>query len=304
MDIRGIKYFISAAEYLNFTRAARECFITQTAMSQHIANMEKELGFQLFLRNNRNVELTPAGRDFYEQMKLVIHGYDNAVRHSQNLSAGGEGSVVIAMPSCIEGLTFMSRLRYFKSHYPTIHLTVVIVSPRYMVERLKRGECDIAISWPHDMSAADELTVQNIAEFKSLVVCATDHPLSGLKSVTPEQLAHERMAMVDLQGMPAAYRSMTRDWKNLGLMPPDTMSFQQINRIEELLFTVNIDSTVMALVPEFVRKNSTGNMTFLELDMPNPPLFNLGAGYLTNNPNPALHTALDVLRDNRIPLDY
>ena len=304
MDIRGIKYFISAAECLNFTRAARECFITQTAMSQHIANMEKELGFQLFLRNNRNVELTPAGRDFYEQMKLVIHGYDNAVRHSQNLSAGGEGSVVIAMPSCIEGLTFMSRLRYFKSHYPTIHLTVVIVSPRYMVERLKRGECDIAVSWPHDMAADAELTVQNIAEFKSLVVCAKDHPLATLKSVTPEQLAHERIAMVDLQGMPAAYRSMTRDWKNLGLMPPDTMSFRQINRIEELLFTVNIDSTVMALVPEFVRKNSTGNMTFLELDMPNPPLFNLGAGYLTNNPNPALRTALDVLRDSRIPMDY
>ena len=69
MDIRGIKYFISAAECLNFTRAARECFITQTAMSQHIANMEKELGFQLFRRNNRNVELTPAGRDFYEQKR-------------------------------------------------------------------------------------------------------------------------------------------------------------------------------------------------------------------------------------------
>mgnify|MGYP003378439773 CR=1 FL=1 len=47
MDIRGLKYFISAAECLNFTRAAKECFITQTAMSQHIANMEKELGFQL-----------------------------------------------------------------------------------------------------------------------------------------------------------------------------------------------------------------------------------------------------------------
>lgn len=64
MDIRGLKYFISAAECLNFTRAAKECFITQTAMSQHIANMEKELGFQLFRRNNRNVELTTAGRDF------------------------------------------------------------------------------------------------------------------------------------------------------------------------------------------------------------------------------------------------
>ena len=67
---------------------------------------------------------------------------------------------------------------------------------------------------------------------------------------------------------------------------------------------MNMDSAVMALVPEFVRKNATGNMAFLHLNMPNPPMFTLGAGYLTSNPNPALHTALDVLHDSRIPLDY
>ena len=166
MDIRGLKYFISAAECLNFTRAAKECFITQTAMSQHIANMEKELGFQLFRRNNRNVELTTAGRDFYEQMKAVVHSYDNAVRHSQNLSSGGEGSVVVAVPSCIEGLIFMSRLRYFKTHYPTIKLTVNLISPRYMVDRLRRGECDIAICWPYDMMEAEELKVHSPGAFK------------------------------------------------------------------------------------------------------------------------------------------
>lgn len=304
MDIRGIKYFISAAECLNFTRAARECFITQTAMSQHIANMEKELGFQLFRRNNRNVELTPAGQDFYKQMKLVVHGYDNAVRHSQTLSAGGEGSIVIAMPSCIEGLTFMSRLRYFKNHYPSIHLTTMIVSPKYMVERLKRGECDIAVSWPYDMAGTEDLTVQNIAEFKSILVCAGDHPLAKNRSVTPEQLNREQVVMVDLQSMPNTYRNMNRDWKNLNLLPPEAITFRQINRLEELLFAVNIDSNVVALVPEFVRNNATGKMAFLELNMPNPPMFLMGAGYLTNNPNPALHTALDVLRDSRIPLDY
>ena len=61
---------------------------------------------------------------------------------------------------------------------------------------------------------------------------------------------------------------------------------------------------MVALVPEFVQKNATGNMSFLELDMPVPPMFVLAAGYLTSNLNPALHLALDVLRDSRIPLDY
>ena len=303
MDIRSIKYFICAAECLNFTKAAKECFITQTAMSQNIASMERELGFQLFLRNNRNVELTPAGRDFYEQMKLAMHSYDNAVRHSQNLSNGGAGSVTVAVSSCVEGLVFMSRLRYFKKHYPNIKLTVTIVSPRYMVERLRRGECDLAVSWPYDMREAEGVTVHNLAEFKCNLICSGEHPLASAKIVSPDQLANERFAMVDLRGMPATQRMMYKDWKRLGLVPPVEPSFDHVNRMEELLFAVTIDN-IIALVPEFVRGNSTGDIRFLELDMPNPPMFLMGAGYLADNPNPALRTALNVLLDNRIPLNY
>ncbi|MDR2771118.1 MAG: LysR family transcriptional regulator, partial [Clostridiales Family XIII bacterium] len=51
MDIKGLQYFIAAAERLNFTTAAKECYITQTAMSLHISKMEDELGFKLFNRN-------------------------------------------------------------------------------------------------------------------------------------------------------------------------------------------------------------------------------------------------------------
>ncbi len=61
MDLNGIEYFVKAAETLNFTRAANECQITQTAMSQHISNMEGSLGFRLFDRTTRKVALTPAG---------------------------------------------------------------------------------------------------------------------------------------------------------------------------------------------------------------------------------------------------
>ena len=50
MEIRQLRYFISAATHLNFTRAARECFIVQTAMTQQIANLENEIGVRLFER--------------------------------------------------------------------------------------------------------------------------------------------------------------------------------------------------------------------------------------------------------------
>lgn len=62
MDMKSLNYFVHAAETLNFTKAAKECYISQTAISLSIAKMEEELGFMLFDRNNRSIRLTPAGR--------------------------------------------------------------------------------------------------------------------------------------------------------------------------------------------------------------------------------------------------
>lgn len=303
MDIRGLRYFISAAECLNFTRAAKECFITQTAMSQNIANMESELGFQLFYRNNRNVELTAAGRDFYEQVKILIHNYDNSVKRSQNLANGGIGNVTIAVASCIEALVFLPRFRYFKKHFPKITLTICVCTPYEMHEKLRRGACDIAVTWPHDMLDQEGITVQNLTEFKSSVACSTDHPLAGNKCITPEQLSAERLAMIDLHGMPSTYRAMCSDWKKLNIAPPSTLSFDRINSLEELLLVLELDN-VIAVVPEYVKDNTRANLSFLDLKMKHPPMFTVSACYLTDNPNPALQTAVDVLRDNRIPLNY
>ena len=304
LDIRGLKYFISAAECLNFTRAAKECFITQTAMSQHIANMEKELGFQLFIRNNRNVELTVAGKDFYEQVKNIVHSYDHAVRHSQNLSTGSEGSISVIISSSIDGLAFMPRFRYFKAHHPTISLTVRISAPRYMVDQLKRGEADIAICWPEEMQQNDDIFVQNLAEFKGCLVCRSDHPLASCRSITPEKLQDAQFSIVDLAGMPNTYRAHCRDWKRLGLpIPSEAPVFDKVNRVEEILFSV-IMNNYLAILPEYVKNNSTGDLAFLPLELSSPLMFTVSSGSMINNPNPALPIVLDVLRDGRIPMNY
>ena len=79
MDIRCLKYFVSVAKHMNFTKAAQECFISQTAMSQHISRMEEELGFKLFYRNNRRVELTPGGKVFLEEATNLLRKFDYAV---------------------------------------------------------------------------------------------------------------------------------------------------------------------------------------------------------------------------------
>ena len=83
MNLSKISYFLKAAEYSNFTKAAAECYIAQTTMSKYIAELESELGFSLFQRNHKNVVLTREGRTFYEGVKSIYKDYQDLVSEIQ-----------------------------------------------------------------------------------------------------------------------------------------------------------------------------------------------------------------------------
>lgn len=75
MDINRIHYFFQAAELKNFTKAAENCNIAQTAISKYISVLEDKLGTKLFAREGRNVSLTPEGELFYSGMKKIEQQY-------------------------------------------------------------------------------------------------------------------------------------------------------------------------------------------------------------------------------------
>ncbi|MBP2652413.1 MAG: transcriptional regulator AlsR family, partial [Firmicutes bacterium] len=71
MELRQLKYFLSVAKNLNFTRSAAELFITQPTLSQQIAELEKEIGVQLFVRSTRKIKLTHAGTTLLGEAKIL-----------------------------------------------------------------------------------------------------------------------------------------------------------------------------------------------------------------------------------------
>ena len=87
MNLYSMEYFIAVAENLSFTKAADKVHISQTTMSFQIAAMEKELGFQLFKRNKRSVQLTPAGNSFYYSARHIVDSYKEAVQKAQKLAS-------------------------------------------------------------------------------------------------------------------------------------------------------------------------------------------------------------------------
>ena len=81
--LRHIRYFIAVAEDEHFRRAAIRLGVAQPALSRAIQHLEAQLGFDLFYRANRQVSLTPAGRDFLESSKNIVSGVEHAVENAQ-----------------------------------------------------------------------------------------------------------------------------------------------------------------------------------------------------------------------------
>ena len=80
MDLIKLKYFIAAAELLNFSKAAEACNITQTAIGKYINKLENEIGCTLFYRTNKGVSLTEAGEKFYVGVKEISEQYEKLLK--------------------------------------------------------------------------------------------------------------------------------------------------------------------------------------------------------------------------------
>lgn len=122
MKINKLIYFLSVAEHLNFTKAAEECYLAQPAISQQITSLEQEIGFQLFKRSSRSVELTEAGKTFCEEIKSVVEKYKNAVKKAENVAYGFKEMIKIGICGDVEELFLPQILNKFKEMYTLIDI--------------------------------------------------------------------------------------------------------------------------------------------------------------------------------------
>jgi DNA-binding transcriptional LysR family regulator len=95
-ELRQMRYVVAVAQQRSFSRAAEDLHVAQQALSQQIKAVENQLGVQLFTRNNRGVELTPAGVVFVQEARRVITAAERAVDRAQAVAKGEAGSVRLA----------------------------------------------------------------------------------------------------------------------------------------------------------------------------------------------------------------
>lgn len=148
MDLAQIRYFLSVADHLSFTRAAEELYVSQPTVSKQIALMERELGFKLFSRSNQGVRLTYTGQMLYPDFRDALALIDSAVQKVAKSTDDMRGQIRIGIGNMMDINYIMPGfLRAFAQVYPEIHLKITSLSFAPLQEKLEGGELDVIFTY-------------------------------------------------------------------------------------------------------------------------------------------------------------
>lgn len=220
MNMIQMKYFITAAKCLNFTKAADQLFITQPALSRQIAAIESELNMQLFVRNNRQVKLTPAAVVLLEEFEKIYHDYNLAIARAANSFAGVSGELNIGiLEGAYVGDLFPGVLRHFAEFYPQVKINLRNYSFNALIERLYRNDLDLIITLLFDVKYRDKLQYEVIEHTRDFVVVHKDHRLAEAKYVKLSDFKDETILMVSPEDSEMSPKLIIDACKSCGFTP-------------------------------------------------------------------------------------
>ena len=241
MELRQLKYFITSADTLNFTEAARQCFITQSTLSQQIKQLETELGVQLFERIGKRVFLTETGRDFLPYARQTVADADFGVQRIKDMEDLKTGRLCIGTTFGLSAL-ITDAIARFSEQYPEIHLEVMFLKQDELIDAVRERKVDFALTFEM-MEKDDLLTEQPVKTYHLCAIVSDQNPLAQQATVSLRQLADYNIC-TPARGMNARrmFDSLTNK-KGIELQPK-----LEINEIHTLLHLVRTGRWVAILV--------------------------------------------------------
>ena len=145
MNIKQLEYFIDLSKSLNFTKTAHHFYISQTAITKQIQNLEEELGFKLFIRDKKNVTLSDEGRLFLHYAVHIINDVQEAVSFSKAYVRGQSGIIRIGFIKNSDEALIIQILQTIKKQFPLVKLEYRAYRRIELVSLFNKKEIDLMI---------------------------------------------------------------------------------------------------------------------------------------------------------------
>jgi len=145
MELRHLKYFLAVAEELNFTKAAEKLFISQPPLSRQIIELENEIKAKLFIRNNKKVELTEAGKYFNQEVIALFKNLEQINLKTKKIADNVSGEFTIAYISSIYSSVISKLIQHLKKQFPYVNFKLFEIATTKQIDALEQGKIDLGI---------------------------------------------------------------------------------------------------------------------------------------------------------------
>lgn len=238
MTLQQISYFQRVARSGSFTKAARACFVSQTAVSRQISALEAEIGVTLLERDTAHVKLTLAGEYFYQHITEATAQIEQTVAQTQALAREQNAHLTLGIPTILEQHAISQILRCYHKLHPEVQLSTVSGSRQQLVTQLVDRKIDLLVALDFDLPSLERLDAKVLRTDHACWLLPRDHPLAGQEKIAPQQLRGETLILTQEDPRANSEEQLRQYYGQLGLKNNPTL---HTNHLEELFLLANAE---------------------------------------------------------------
>jgi LysR family transcriptional regulator, transcriptional activator of the cysJI operon len=273
------------------------CGVSQSAASQHVQEVERKLSVALFDRSKRPLELTPAGKLYYDFCRDLLNRHEQFELALEQLKGAVEGTCHVASIYSV-GLSEMSRLQEaFSARHPAAHLHVEYERPDRIYEAVRNGAADLGlVSYP---LATREIAAIPWRLEEMHVAVPPAHPLAAKDEIAPEDL--DGLDYIGFDEELPISREVNRYLRAHGVSVNQAMHFDNIQMIKE---AVALGSGI-AILPARTMRAEIAQGRLLAVRLKSPGITRpIGIAHRRRKKfNAATQSFLDLLLSSEAPQD-
>ncbi|MHA6625036.1 LysR substrate-binding domain-containing protein [Pseudonocardia sichuanensis] len=286
--LEQLRGFVAVADELHFGRAAARLKMTQPPLSRQVQKLERAVGVQLLVRDNRRVGLTAAGQVFLVEARRLLALADSAPEMARRVSSGSSGVVRIGFTAASTYGILGRLLNALARELPDVDVDLEEMVTREQVAGLAHAEIDLGLARP---PFDQETFASRLLHREAMYVAApAGHPLLSLD---------REATAADLAGVPVVMHSPTRAryFYDLvaGIVPvPQESIVHTVSQVLTMLWLVAAERGI-AFVPASAKRLGIDGVGFVRLATPVPEPVELHLLWTRDSANPALWRAVRVL---------
>lgn len=289
MEIMQLKGFCAVVEEQSFSKAASRIFVSQPAISMQIKSLEEELGEKLLKRSKRKIDLTEAGEVLYQRARNILNELELTRQEIEEIHGLQRGKLNLGCSDTVSTYILPSLLQGFIGEYPRIDITVRNKPTMQIVQMIQDGEIDLGlITLP---VTNPQLEIHELFNYQDVAICSHNHPLSHHTSVKIENLAVERLLVLE-----EGTKSRTLLDQKLtisGIIPESIIEFSSVE-VQKAFAEIGLG---VAIVPDFSVSKSSKELHQLQIE--NLPVRTIGYAIKSNRQIPGLLNKFLELLNNQ-----